>query len=116
MNIACVAIHLLAKQRAERDFIGLAWLGLAWLGLAWLGLAWLGLAWLGLAWLGKMVVVICVMSSVKLKIFEQAHEDQFLHCAAAMGPRWPPQTAPLMATQTAPGRTAKLSTLQPDWL
>ena len=26
-------------------------------------------------------------------------------------PRWPPQTAPLMATQTAPGRTAKLSTL-----
>ncbi|GEM_PF-2122160 len=28
-------------------------------------------------------------------------------------PRWPPQTAPLMATQTAPGRTAKLSTLWP---
>lgn len=30
-------------------------------------------------------------------------------------PRWPPQTAPLMATQTAPGRTAKLSTLWPVW-
>ncbi|MDP2367430.1 hypothetical protein [Rhodoferax sp.] len=30
-------------------------------------------------------------------------------------PRWPPQTAPLMATQTAPGRTAELSTLWPVW-
>jgi hypothetical protein len=28
--------------------------------------------------------------------------------AALLAPRWPPQTAPLMATQTAPGRTVRL--------
>jgi superfamily I DNA/RNA helicase len=33
----------------------------------------------------------------------------------ACTPRWPPQTAPLMASQTAPGRTAKLSTLWSGW-
>lgn len=27
------------------------------------------------------------------------------------GPRWPPQTAPLMASQTAPGRTLQIMTI-----
>ena len=35
-------------------------------------------------------------------------KSSFVKAWRECGPRWPPQTAPLMATQTAPGRTVRL--------
>ena len=48
-----------------------------------------------------------------LKVSPVSIEGEYAVAGWLQDPRWPPQTAPLMATQTAPGRTAKLSTLWP---
>ncbi len=43
--------------------------------------------------------------------FLDEHASYVLEDAQKHGPRWPPQTAPLVAGQTAPGRTGWIMTI-----